>query len=87
MDFIKEYCPGANMIVIRSNRYGSCLSKFLDMLDVAQKDFPVIRTDDVDIKHYAGEFYAKTFGIEFLLPKGSRIPPEYNEIPKLEYTY
>jgi len=86
MQIIKEYCKYANRAVIRSNSYGSGLSKFEELFEIARKDFPFLKISDVDVVHFAGERYAKTFGIEFNVLSAS-VPSDYIQISQLEYTY
>lgn len=83
---IKEYCEEANICVIRSNRYGSNLEKFMEFFAEAKIDFPELTPDNVTIVHYAGESYAHTFGIEFSANK-SNVPNSYTRIHQLEYHY
>lgn len=82
---IKEYCEYAKTCVIRENSYGSRLSKFLRLIEEAKKDFPSLTDEDIEIVKYAGERYAKTFGIEFEITN-QEIPAEYIRISQLENT-
>lgn len=83
-DYIKEYAKSSNICVIREDRYGSGLDKFLNMFVEANKTFPTLLPKDVAIKHYDGRHYAKTFGIEFKPTR--RVPKEYNRIEEPELT-
>ena len=83
---IKEYCEYANTCVIRERAYGSRMSKFLKLIEVAKNDFPGLKDEDIEIVKYAGERYAKTFGIEFTVPDGLTVQFDYNRISQLEYT-
>jgi hypothetical protein len=80
---IKEYCEPSARVVIRESRYGSQLDKFIRLYEEALKDFPNLKMRDVEIVKYAGERYAKTFGIEFHSPFA---PDTYARISALEYT-
>jgi len=80
---IKEFCKSSNRAVIREDAYGSQWSKFKRLVNEAKKDFPDLNEDDVEIIHFGGERYAKTFGIEFYTVYA---PDSYSEISQLEYT-
>lgn len=80
---IKEFCKDANRAVIREDSYGSQMSKFKKLIGEALEDFPDLSPDDVEIVHYGGERYAKTFGIEF---HATYAPDTYTRISQLEYT-
>lgn len=85
---IKEYCTtdnGHTWAVIRDERYGSKLQKFIDFYNEALRDFPNLKIENVDVVKYGGERYSKTFGIEFEV-LGWTVPQEYREIGMLEYT-
>ncbi len=78
--------PYQSRIVIRTNTYGSTLSFLQKLFDEAKKDFPHITPEMADIKLYGGRHYKGTFGIEFNLDVGVKIPGTYESITKLEYT-
>jgi hypothetical protein len=85
---IKEFVEKDNTakkyrVVIRDNCYGSKLSKFLKFINEARKDFD-INEDEVDVVHFGGERYARTFGIEF--DTNTKPPDEYVKIEGLELT-
>lgn len=82
---IKEYFEGktAFVIVIRESSYGSKFDKFERLFSIAKEDFPELRSSDVEIVHFGGKYYARTFGIEF---ESNIIPSEeYSRISSLEY--
>lgn len=82
---IKEYCQNdfGYRIVIRESSYGSGLDKFERLFSIAKEDFPELRSSDVEIVHFGGKYYARTFGIEF---ESNIIPSEeYSRISSLEY--
>lgn len=83
MRIIKEFCPASNRGVIRTNTYGSQLSMFLELAAIAKQDFPYLTEDNIEIVHYGGERYAKTFGIEF---PAHGVPDDYQIISQLELT-
>lgn len=83
-NYIKEYAKSSNICVIREDRYGSGLDKFINMFVEANNTFPTLEPKDITIKHYGGRHYAKTFGIEF--KPTHRVPKEYDRIEQLELT-
>lgn len=88
-EIIKEYCEGSGVVVLRESAYGSSLKKFLRLWEEFKKDFPNLNVNedrDVEIKHYGGRYYAKTFGLEINIGKNSYVPEFYNRISQLEYT-
>lgn len=87
--FIKEYFYHkqykTKRFIVRTDCYNSDLSHFILLFQTAKKDFPDLKEEQVEIKHYGGMTYKGTYGIEFNLdPKV--IPVEYEQIHKLEYT-
>ena len=84
MKIIKEYCYKYNRVVLRLDCYAHSLNVIDELFKTAQNDFPGLDRDDVEIVHYGGERYAKTFGIEFVWYMD--IPEEYNLIHEVEYT-
>lgn len=84
MQIIKEYCKEADICVIRTNTYGKSFGFMNNLVNIAKQDFEDLNLDEIDIVRYAGQRYAKTFGIEFH-PTNS-IPEDYSEISELEYT-
>lgn len=82
---IKEYFEGetAFVIVIRESSYGSKFDKFERLFSIAKRDFPNLNSQDVEVVHFAGKYYARTFGIEF---ESDIIPSEeYKRILSLEH--
>lgn len=86
MKIIKEYVPTQKIIILRSNTYASNLQYFLNLLDEARKDFPQIdlKPEDIEIVHYGGRHYRRTFGIEFRNDKEVEVPEEYFRNRKTE---
>ncbi len=82
MKFIRE-CTSTGTCVIRSEHYSCTIAYFNQLFAEAQKDFPGIKPEDVEVKHFAGAVYARTFGIEFQQPK-DKIPTTYCHIKQLE---
>ena len=80
---IKEYCDDMSIAVIRFENYGNNLKLFEDAFSEALLDFPLLVPADVTIVHYDGDYYAKTFGIEF---SADNAPESYTRISHLEYT-
>ena len=74
------------LCVVRSNCYGSRLDYLLQLAAAAREDFPHLTDEDIEIKHYAGRHYARTFGIEFNVPVAD-VPDSYKEIREVEHTY
>ena len=58
------------------------MDKFTAFYQEALKDFPNLKTSDVRIVKYGGDYYAKTFGIEF---PAHYCPEGYRNISQLEY--
>lgn len=87
MQIIKEVVPsnGQNKArcVIRTNSYGSTFAFLTELFQIAKADFPALDADDVEVVKFAGERYAKTFGLEFAPP--SDVPETYRQIGMLEY--
>ena len=96
---VKEFVPidrsvalSTGRLVVRANNYGSSLAKFDELFDVMAADAltfePPIELDreDVEVVHYGGERYAKTFGLEVTIPEGHVIPADYMRIQQTELT-
>lgn len=94
MLFIKEVVPfdlkkdqvQGSRIIIRTNTYGSNFAFFQKLFDEANKDFPFITPENADIKHYGGQRYKHTYGIEFNVKLDVHIPSDYRQIQEVEYT-
>lgn len=89
MDIIREYVQNGGRVacVIRANVYTSTLSHFMKLFEEAKRDFPDLEAGDVEVKHYAGERYSRTFGIEFSRPVGTIIPNAYFRRESLERSF
>ena len=96
---VREFVPrdrddvlSAGRVVVRANNYGSSLAKFDELFDVMAADMltfqPPIELDreDVEVKHYAGERYSGTFGLEVSIPGGHVVPTEYVRTLEAELT-
>jgi hypothetical protein len=80
------YTDAAIGVVLEKN-YGSSLSKFDRLFEVAQQDFPEISRETVKVVHYGGDRRAKLFGIEFEIPYEVTIAPAgWTPIVELEMT-
>lgn len=82
MRIIKEFCPSAGVAVVRSDCYGSSMAYIQKLIDEARKDYD-IKLEMCDVRHYGGERYARTFGIEFPV---SHAADGYEIIEQLEMT-
>jgi hypothetical protein len=81
MEIIRECVEGLNStrFIVRADCLNSQLCFFLALFAEAQKDFPDLRTEDVEVKQYAGRFRARMFGLEFTR-KGVPVPKTYSRI-------
>lgn len=97
---IKEFYPrdreealSTGRMIIRANNYGSSLVKFDEMYEIMAADAltfePPIELDreDVEVVHYAGERYKRTFGLEVSIPQGHTIPADYSKIRQPEFLF
>jgi hypothetical protein len=50
---------------IRTNYYASDLEYFLNLFEIAKKDFPELKEEDVKFVHYGGQRIKGIFGLEF----------------------
>lgn len=85
MKIIKEYCQAGKRCIIRTDTYVSTLQHFLDLLEEARQDFPDLKPEDVEIKHYGGIRYAGTYGIEFKVTHAD-VPKCYSPVKMVEAT-
>ena len=96
---IKEFVPrdrsvalSAGQLVVRADNYGSSLTKFDELFEVMASDAltfePPIELDreDVQVVHYGGERYAKTFGLEVTIPEGHVVLADYARMHRVELT-
>lgn len=88
MEIYKEYKEnGENAAcVIRTNTYASSVQHFLNLLEEAQKDFPNVTASDLEVHHFAGRSYRRTFGVFFRV-KMSEVPKAYRKIKEIEETF
>ena len=84
MQIIKEYCEESKRCVIRTNCYGRTVEYFKKLITEAKKDDPNLSDEDIDIVQFAGQRYARTYGIEF---KSDKIQKGYFKINQLECTF
>lgn len=82
MEIIKE--STGKYGVLRTDTYANSLAHFEMLFAEAKKDFPSLEPGKVEVIRYGGDRYARTHGIEFLIPEGAIIPPEYQPIENLE---
>lgn len=71
-----EKLSGRFLVIIRFNYYGSKFSLFVEVVNMAKKDFDNLQDSEIVIVHYGGEVHRRTFGIEF----------EVDETPPSGYT-
>jgi TRAP-type mannitol/chloroaromatic compound transport system substrate-binding protein len=72
--------------VVRTNCYGSSLSMFKQLADVAKEAYPELKDEDIKIVQFGGQAYKRTFGIEFTPIDGKTILDGWMEIRELEST-
>lgn len=85
---IKEYAPGRDgsaTVILRNDHYGSSVATFAAMFNQARQDFPDLKPDEAELKHYGGSTYKGTYGLEFQRPT-SAIPVDYAERKNVEFT-
>lgn len=82
---IREFAEVSQRVIIRSNRYGSTLSYFNELLTVAEADFGTLDPTQVEVVHYGGDRYKRTFGLEFNVAKDTFIPEHYGRQLYPEY--
>lgn len=61
--FIKE--RNGDIHRIRTNTYSHTIKFFNELFALAKADYPDLREENVEVLHFAGRSYARTFGIEF----------------------
>ena len=87
---IREYCEMGEsgkmcILMFASGQYLHTLDRFLDLVDIAKKDFPEleIESNQIRIEKYGGDRRSNMWGIEFLV--GHATPPEaYQKIETIE---
>ena len=82
---IREFAEVSQRVIIRSNRYGSTLSYFNELLTVAEADFGTLDPTQVEVVYYGGDRYKRTFGLEFNVAKDTFIPEHYGRQLYPEY--
>lgn len=85
MDIIKEHVKNENgaRCIIRTNTYAKSFGHFCMLVNEARKDFDVA-DEEVDVVHYGGQSYARTFGIEFNTTQ--QIPEAYRQVSHVEFS-
>lgn len=85
----KEYVKtnGYCKVAIYENDYSSLAEKMNRLIEIAQRDFPSIKTSDISIVQYAGEFHKRKYAIEFSLPADTVMPNTYEEVRELNPTF
>lgn len=96
---IREFCPYlgpstsigyAGRLIVRAENYGNRLSKFDELFAVMAADAlqfePPLQLDreDVEVVHYAGSMYKRTFGLEVNIPKGVIVSNKYTQVSQQE---
>lgn len=81
MKYIKEHDAYSNRCTIRIRTYASSLKHFLEMAEIAKKDYPTLEDKDIEIVQYGGKSYKRTFGIEFNVQEPTE---DYTKVPYLE---
>jgi hypothetical protein len=96
----KEFVPidpqrakSAGRMIVRSSNYGESL-KYLDQLyevmlsDALRIEPPIeLAREDVSVIHFAGERYARTFGIGIAIPERFVVPDDYIRVDRHEASY
>lgn len=85
MMIIKEYCEEAKKCVIRTNTYSHNFEIITKLVNIAKNDFPSLTDNSIEIVQFAGQSYARTYGIEFNTT--CYYPEGYRPINQLEFTY
>jgi len=67
------------LCIITSRYYNDSLAHFLLLVEVAKETFPELKDEDIEIKHYTGQFRKGHNGIEFTV-KSDTIPDDYQEL-------
>ena len=96
---IREWCPSSDShsntvtAIIRTQCYGSTVGFFNFLAENAQRDFPEVTPEDMEVCHYGGdgavrrgEFGAKTYGIEMWVSRDSPALAEYTEVEYVRST-
>lgn len=88
MEMIKEYCEVSNRCVIRTaNPMARSMALLRKLATQAIADSPgKISFEDMEPVIYAGNNMG-ILGIEFDLPAGAEVPPDYVDILRLEPRY
>ena len=87
MKIIKEYCPKNERVILRLDCYAHDLGTIEKLFAAAENDFPGLDRDNVEIVHYGGRRYAKTYGIEFNWNmEYMNILGEYVPVHEVEYS-
>lgn len=82
MDIIREHCK--QRCIVRTDTYASTLGHLEMLFAEARNDFPGLVQDRVEIVHYGGRSYARTYGLEFDVEPTQRIPDSYKAVQEVE---
>jgi hypothetical protein len=86
---IKEFCRtqiNEYRGVLLTDDYSHMFSKVLSLVKIAKTDFPSLTDDQIEIVVYGGNRRKRIMGIEFPIPSQTKIPNDYQEVSRLEYT-
>lgn len=61
-------------VAIYEDDYSSLAEKMNRLVEIAQRDFPTVKTSDISIVQYAGEFHKRKYMIEFSVPADTMMP-------------
>lgn len=81
----KEYTDDTDytrnaLVILRNDTYDNRLSWFNEMFAAAQADFPFLKEEDVRVVIFGGDRIKGIMGIEFQLPRGTKVPDFYEEL-------
>ena len=90
IEIIKEYVVNTKCktihFTVRTTLYDDSVQYWLDLVEIAKKDFSELNLSEVKSIIYGGCSYKGTRGIEFPLNKPVKIPDGYVNGFKLEFT-
>lgn len=72
--------------IVRAQTYAHDLEHIQYLVEEARLDFPLLQDREIEIVHYGGKRYARTYGIEFEVPVTTRIPDWYTPVAEVELT-
>lgn len=85
----KEYVKTARgfRVAIYENDYGSSVDKINNLIEIAQRDFPKVKSSAISIVQYAGSYHKGKYAIEFDILVDTIIPATYDEVRELNPTF